>query len=148
MEKTNSSIRWSHLGYWYGRTSHSGYKKTVSNGKRSFKETRRRPSENYEKGIENIRLIPNKTTKLTPFEARFGRKPNTEISSIVTNQSTANITYKKKHFFGFGSSDTQACSNHVKKLWDFDKNSEPDLDIQNHDDTGTNPRSPGMPTDN
>ena len=27
--------------------------------------------------IENIRLMPNRTTKVTPFEAHFGRKPNT-----------------------------------------------------------------------
>ena len=36
--------------------------------------------------IENIRLIPNATTKTSPFEAHFGRKPNTEISNIVTKQ--------------------------------------------------------------
>ena len=34
--------------------------------------------------IKSIRLIPNSTTKLTPFENHFGRKPNTEISTINT----------------------------------------------------------------
>ena len=33
--------------------------------------------------IENIRLIPNKTTKTTPFEAHYGRKANMELSNIV-----------------------------------------------------------------
>ena len=34
--------------------------------------------------IENIGLNANATTKTSPFEAHFGRKPNTEISNIVT----------------------------------------------------------------
>ena len=34
--------------------------------------------------IENNRLIPNSTTKITPFEAHFGRKLITEISNITT----------------------------------------------------------------
>ena len=34
--------------------------------------------------IENIKPIPN-TTKTTPFEAHFGREPNTQTSNIVTH---------------------------------------------------------------
>ena len=45
--------------------------------------------------IENIRLIHNKTTKTTPFEAHYGRKPNTELSNIVTKPSLNNLSYKK-----------------------------------------------------
>ena len=45
--------------------------------------------------IENIRLIPNATTKISPFEAYFGRKPNTEISNIITKPSHKNLSYKK-----------------------------------------------------
>ena len=45
--------------------------------------------------IENIRLIPNKTTKVTPFEAHFGRKPNTELSNMLTKPSIKNLSYKK-----------------------------------------------------
>ena len=44
--------------------------------------------------IENIRLIPNTTTKISLFEAHFGRKPSTEISNITTKTSHKNITYK------------------------------------------------------
>ena len=44
--------------------------------------------------IENIRLNPNTTTKITPFEAHFGRKPNTEISNITTKTSHINLRYK------------------------------------------------------
>ena len=44
--------------------------------------------------IENIRLIPNTTTKISLFEAQFGRKPNTELSNITTKASHKNLTYK------------------------------------------------------
>ena len=41
--------------------------------------------------IENIRLIPSRTTKVTPFEAHFGRKPNTELSNMLTKPSSKKI---------------------------------------------------------
>ena len=41
-------------------------------------------SERLANKIENIRLIPSATKKISPFEAHFGRKSNTEISNIVT----------------------------------------------------------------
>ena len=43
--------------------------------------------------IENIRLIPNRTTKTTSFEAHFGRKPNTELSNILSKPSPKNLNY-------------------------------------------------------
>ena len=44
--------------------------------------------------IENIRLILNTTTKISPFEAQFGRKTNTEISNITTKASHKNLICK------------------------------------------------------
>ena len=32
-----------------------------------------------------LRITPNATTKITPFEAQFGRKPNTPLSNIATS---------------------------------------------------------------
>ena len=45
--------------------------------------------------IGNIRLISNKTTKITPFEAHFGRKPNTELANMITKPSIRSLPYKK-----------------------------------------------------
>ena len=45
--------------------------------------------------IENSRLIPNRTTKTTPFEAHFGRKANTELSNILIKLSSKNLNYNK-----------------------------------------------------
>ena len=50
--------------------------------------------------MENIKLIPNTTTKITLFEAHFGRKPNTQTSNIVTHPNKENLTYNNiKKFF-------------------------------------------------
>ena len=44
--------------------------------------------------IESIRLIPSSTSKITPFEAQFGQKPNRETSNITTKPSKHNLKYK------------------------------------------------------
>ena len=45
--------------------------------------------------IESIKLIPYTTRKIKPFEAHFGRPPNTEISNIITKPSSKNLSYNK-----------------------------------------------------
>ena len=35
--------------------------------------------------IENITLNPNTTTRITPFEAHFGRTANTQLTNILKN---------------------------------------------------------------
>ena len=82
--------------------------------------------------IESIRLIPNTTTKLKPFEAHFGRPPNTELSNIITKPSSKNLSYKLKNKF---ASD-QATLRHRHPvlpreiMWDWDNDSEPELNIE------------------
>ena len=50
--------------------------------------------------IESIRLIPNRVTKIPPFEAHFGRPKNTELSNLLTNPYTNNLTYNRiKSFY-------------------------------------------------
>ena len=43
--------------------------------------------------IQSKRLIPNRVTKIAPFEANFGRKPNTALSNIVTKPNKHNLSY-------------------------------------------------------
>ena len=91
--------------------------------------------------IQNIRLISNRITKITPFEAHFGRKPNTALSNIVTKQNKQNLSYKKiKHF----ASDRKLLKQPVLSpatIWDMDQDSEPELNIQYREDAkkGTRP---------
>ena len=46
--------------------------------------------------IESMRLIPKTTIKMKPFEAHFGRSPNTELFNIVTRAKTCH-TKKNKY---------------------------------------------------
>ena len=64
--------------------------------------------------IENIRLNPNATTQSSPFEAHFGRKPNTEISNIVTKPSNKNLSYNIT-FELFGQKDPEARCFHQRR---------------------------------
>ena len=91
--------------------------------------------------IQNIRLIPNRITKITPFEAHFGRKPNTALSNIVTKPNKRNLSYKKiKHFASDRKLLKQPVLSHAA-IWDMDQDSEPELNIQYREDAkkGTRP---------
>ena len=45
--------------------------------------------------VSALRLTRQKTTKITPFEAHFGRPANTPLRNISTNPSSLNLTYEK-----------------------------------------------------
>ena len=44
--------------------------------------------------IHHLRICKQRTTKTSPFEAHFGRKPNTPLSVIATKPNLLNLTYK------------------------------------------------------
>ena len=50
--------------------------------------------------IHQLRICKQRTTKTSPFEAHFGRKPNTLLSVIATRPNLSNLTYKNiiNHF--------------------------------------------------
>ena len=91
--------------------------------------------------IENIRPIPNKTTRTTPFEAHFGRKPNTKLSNIVTKPSLNNLSYKKVKHRCLDRRLLRHDSLTNEELWRRDGNSEDELDIQ-YKPSATNPTTP------
>ena len=45
--------------------------------------------------VSALRLTRQKTTKITPFDAHFGRPANTPLQNISTNPSSSNLTYEK-----------------------------------------------------
>ena len=48
--------------------------------------------------IKTLRITPHGVTKVSPFEAHMGRKPNTPLSNIVTNSSPNNLNWERaKH---------------------------------------------------
>ena len=48
--------------------------------------------------ISDLRLTKQKTTKITRFEAHFGRPANTPLRNISTTTSSLNLTYEKSLF--------------------------------------------------
>ena len=80
--------------------------------------------------IESIKLIPNRVTRITPFEAHFGRPPNTEISNIVTKPNKNNLTYNKIKSFYLDKKLLQHAALTPSDIWDNDANSEAKLNIQ------------------
>ena len=45
--------------------------------------------------ISDLRLTKQKTTKITPFEAHFGRPANTPLKNFSTVPSSLNLSYEK-----------------------------------------------------
>ena len=79
--------------------------------------------------IENIKLIPNTTTKMTPFEGHFGRKPNTQTSNIVTHANKKNLTYNNILKFYLDKKVLRRPMLDQQTIWNI-SDSEPNLDIQ------------------
>ena len=44
--------------------------------------------------IHQLRVCKQRTTKISPFEAHFGRKPNNPLSVIATKPKLTNLTYE------------------------------------------------------
>ena len=79
--------------------------------------------------IENKELMPSRTTKITPFEAHFGRKPNTQTSKIVINPNKKNLTYNNIKKFYLDKKILRHPVLDQQAIWNF-SDSEPNLDIQ------------------
>ena len=96
--------------------------------------------------IENIRLIPNTTTKITPFEAHFGRKPNTSILSITTKPSHKNLTYKNLRNYCLVKKTLKQNALTMEEIWRRDGESENELDIRYQSDNENDDLHPVTPT--
>ena len=44
--------------------------------------------------VYQLRICKQKTANVTPFQAHFGRKPNTPLSKISTIPKSSNLSYE------------------------------------------------------
>ena len=44
--------------------------------------------------VYQLRICKQKTTNVTPFQAHFGRKPNTPLSNLSTTPKSSNLSYE------------------------------------------------------
>ena len=86
--------------------------------------------------IQEIKLIPNTTTQITPYTAHFGRKANTQLSNITTKPSQNNLTYKNiKNFNLDKRRGLKQPMLNAESIWNIETDSEPELDIRFNEDT-------------
>ena len=79
--------------------------------------------------IDNQQTIPNTTTKLKPFEAHFGRPPNTELSNIIT-KPTKNLSYNKLKNYAADKATLRHAALPREIMWEWDNDSEPELNTR------------------
>ena len=85
--------------------------------------------------IQEIRLIPNTTTKIASYTAHFGRKSNTQLSNITTKPSQNNLTYKNiKNFYLDKKIGLKQPILNAESIWNIETDSEPELDIRFNED--------------
>ena len=86
--------------------------------------------------IQEIKLIPNKTTKIAPYTAYFGRKINTQLSNITTKPSSQNnMSYKIiKIFYLDKKRGLKQPMLKAESIWNIETDSEPELDIRSNED--------------
>ena len=87
-------------------------------------------AENISAIIESIRLIPNRATKITLFEADFGRPPNTELSNIVTKPNKNNLSNNKIKSFYVDKKLLHHATLTLSDVWDHETNSEANLNLR------------------
>ena len=87
-------------------------------------------AERISEKIESIRLIPHSVTKIPPFEAHFGRPKNTELSNLLTNPNSNNLSYNNIKSFYLYKQLLQNPTLTPAAIWDRDTNSEVNQDIQ------------------
>ena len=83
--------------------------------------------------IQSIRLIHNLVTKIKPFEAHFGRPPNTELSNIIIKPSKTRLTYNKTRSSVSDKAKLRQPVLPREAVWDLDSDSEPEIDIRYKD---------------
>ena len=94
--------------------------------------------------ISDLRLTKQKATKVTPFEARFGRPANTPLRNISTTPSNLYLTYEKiiNHYL---EADTVPADDFLDKAgWVNPRRS--DLEIEKSMYRAQQVAGPPMPT--
>ena len=95
--------------------------------------------------IENIKLIPNTTTRITPFEAHFGRLPNTQLTNILTKRNSKNLNYGKIKSFYLEKKKLKRAMLSEMAIWNHESDSEPRIDIQYRSEENSDSVSDNQP---
>ena len=79
--------------------------------------------------IKTLRITPHATTKITPFEAHYGRKPNTPLSNICTTPKISNLSWENTNFLCLDEKILTKPALTPEAIWNRDINSEDELSV-------------------
>ena len=80
---------------------------------------------------KTLRITLNATTKLTPLEAQFGRKPNTPLSNIATMPKSSNLSWENIKIACLDQRLLTKPALSAEAMWDRERNSQEELDVTN-----------------
>ena len=80
--------------------------------------------------IKTLRITPNATTKITPFEAHFGRKPNTPLINIATSPKLSKLSWENTKIAFLDQQVLTKPALTAEAMLNCDANYEDELDIK------------------
>ena len=79
--------------------------------------------------IKTLRITPHATTKITPFEAHYGRKPNTPLSNICTTPKISNLSWENTKLSCLDEKMLTKSALTPEAIWNRENNSEDELSV-------------------
>ena len=79
--------------------------------------------------IKTLRITPNATTKINPFEAHFGRRPNTPLTNISTSPKLSNLSWENTKLSCLDEKVLTKPALSAEAMWDRENNSDDELDL-------------------
>ena len=79
--------------------------------------------------IKTLRITPHATTKITPFEAHYGRKPNTPLTNICTTPKISNLSWENTKLSCLDEKMLTKSALTPEAIWNRDNNSEDELSV-------------------
>ena len=79
--------------------------------------------------IRTLRITPHALTKITPFEAHYGRKPNTPLSIIGTTPKISNLSWENTKLSCLDEKKLTKFALTPEAIWNRDINSEDELSV-------------------
>ena len=80
--------------------------------------------------IKTLRITPNASTKVTPFEAHYGRKANTPLSNLSTSPKSSNISWENTKLSCLDEKVLSKPALSAETMWNREVNSEDELELK------------------
>ena len=80
--------------------------------------------------IKTLRITPNASTKVTPFEAHYGRKTNTPLSNLSTSPKSSNLSWENTKLSCLDEKVLTKPALSAETMWNREVNSKDELDLK------------------